>query len=54
MKMEDIELKIGFELKKFVIEELLKISKECPDQRLRLQALDMLQKIADGMNKTAK
>jgi len=44
-------MKPADDLKMFVIEELTRIAKECPDYRLRLQALELLNKIADGMKK---
>ena len=44
-------MKPADDLKMFVIEELTRIAKESPDYRLRLQALELLNKIADGMKK---
>lgn len=48
------KLEAAADLKMFVVSELVRIVKECHDQRIRLQALEMLQKIADGMEKTSK
>lgn len=39
------------DLKFFVVEELIKIAKECPDYRLRLQALELLYRVVEGMEK---
>ena len=45
MRSETIDLKM------FVINELMQIIKECPDQRLRVQALELLYKIAEALEK---
>jgi hypothetical protein len=37
------------DLKLYVIEELVRIVKECPDYRLKLQALDLLYKISEDL-----
>lgn len=37
------------DLKLYVVEELVRIVKDCPDYRLKLQALDLLYKIAEGI-----
>lgn len=42
------------DLKMFVVKELVSIANECPDPRIKLQALDHLYKIAEGMEKTSK
>ena len=39
------------DLKMFVVKELMQIAKECPDQRLRLQALELLYKLIDALEK---
>jgi hypothetical protein len=45
MKPEVIDLKM------FVIKELMQIAHGCPDQRLRLQALELLYKLIDALEK---
>ena len=42
-------MKPADDLKMFVIEELTRIARECPDYRLRIQALTLLAQIIEGM-----
>ena len=42
-------MKPADDLKLFVIEQLTRIAKGCPDYRIRLQALTLLTKIIEGM-----
>lgn len=44
-------MKPADDLKMFVIEELTRIARGCPDYRLRLQALTLLTQIIEGMEK---
>ena len=44
-------MKPAEDLKMFVIAELIRIARECPDYRLQLRALDLLSRIVEGMSK---
>ncbi len=53
-RRRDEKLEATTDLKMFVVKELVSIANECPDPRIKLQALDYLYKIAEGMEKNLK